>query len=120
MVCSLSIAVLTLMGSCRSKKALKTPEPVPDQEQPAEEVVDEYVTTRSGDAQKPAVVLPSDSKKVKEMVQEVNALKNELSDRMNTIIYGTPEVMQRRADENRALRHQIDSLDNEIKKARQK
>ena len=119
-VCSVSVVVLALMGSCRSKKVNKTDEPLPDEAEPAEEVVDEYVSTRSVHTQTPVLVLPSDSKNVKDMIEQVNELKQELSDRMNSIIYGTPEVMQRRADENNVLRHKIDSLDNEIKKARQK
>ena len=119
-VCSFSVIVLAMMGSCRSKKVNKTDEPLPVDEEPAQEVVDDSVETRSGHTQVPILVLPTDSKEVKEMIQQVNTLKEELSDRMNSVIYGTPEVMQRRADQNRALRHQIDSLDNEIKKARRK
>ena len=119
-VCSVSVVVLALMGSCRSKKVNKTDDPLPDETEPTEEMVDEYVSTRSVHTQTPVLILPSDSKDVKEMIEQVNELKKELSDRMNSIIYGTPEVMQRRAEENNVLRHRIDSLDNEIKKARQK
>ena len=54
------------------------------------------------------------------MIKQVNSLKKDLSDRMNSVIYGTPEVMQRRAQENRAMRARIDSLDNVINKARLK
>ena len=119
-VCSVSIFVLALMSSCRSKKVAKTPEPVVEETPQPQEVVDESDSRSLVRAQAPAVSLPNDSKEVKEMILEVNALKNELSSRMNSVIYGTPEVMQRRAEENRALRHQIDSIDNEINKARKK
>ena len=118
-VCSVSVAVLALLGSCRSKKVNKADEPVADEEQPGEEVVEEVVT-RSDKSQVPILILPSDSKEVKEMIEQVNSLKKELSDRMNSLIYGTPEVMQRRSEENVLLKHKIDSLDTEIKKARQR
>lgn len=54
------------------------------------------------------------------MVEEMNTIKDELNKRMNSVIYGTPEVMKRRAKENDAMRHKIDSLQNEITKARRK
>lgn len=119
-LCSISVAVLALASSCRSKKVNKTDAQVPEEPESAEEVVDEYVSTRSVHSQTPVLILPSDSKDVKEMIEQVNDLKKELSDRMNSVIYGTPEVMQRRAEENNVLRHKIDSLDNEINKARKK
>ena len=68
----------------------------------------------------PMVTLPSDSKEVKDMIRQVNSLKDELSGRMNSVIYGPPELMQRRALENREMRARIDSLSNEINKARKK
>ncbi len=117
MICSLSVAVLALVG-CRSKKVAQEqqePEPLQD----ATDVVDEEVSTRSGSLTQ-TLVLPGDSKEVQEMIRQVNSLKKDLSDRMNSVIYGTPEVMQRRAQENRALRARIDSLDNVISKARLK
>lgn len=66
------------------------------------------------------IVLPGDSKAVKDMIRESNTLKETLSRNMNAVIYGPPEVLQRRAAEDAQLRHQIDSIDNEINKARQK
>ena len=98
MICSLSVAVLALVG-CRSKKELQT--------------------TRANSLAQ-TLILPSDSKEVQAMIKQVNSLKKDLSDRMNSVIYGTPEVMQRRAQENRAMRARIDSLDNVINKARLK
>lgn len=117
MICSLSVAVLALVG-CRSKKVAQQqqePEPLQD----SADVVDEEVSTRSGSLTQ-TMILPGDSKEVQEMIRQVNSLKKDLSDRMNSVIYGTPEVMQRRAQENRALRARIDSLDNVISKARLK
>lgn len=117
MICSLSVAVLALVG-CRSKKVAQEqqePEPLQD----SADVVDEEVSTRSGSLTQ-TLVLPGDSKEVQEMIRQVNSLKKDLSDRMNSVIYGTPEVMQRRAQENRAMRARIDSLDNVISKARLK
>jgi hypothetical protein len=117
MICSLSVAVLALVG-CRSKKVAQEqqePEPLQD----SADVVDEEVSTRSGSLTQ-TMILPGDSKEVQEMIRQVNSLKKDLSDRMNSVIYGTPEVMQRRAQENRALRARIDSLDNVISKARLK
>lgn len=116
-ICSLSVAVLALAG-CRSKKVPRTPaEPEPPQD--TADVTDEYVSSRSGTLTQ-TLILPGDSKEVQEMIRQVNSLKKDLSDRMNSVIYGTPEVMQRRAQENRAMRARIDSLDNVISKARLK
>ena len=119
LICSVSIAVLALMSSCRSKKVPKTAEAV--EEEPQTEEVDDfsYNSTETG-APAPVVALPGDSKEVKEMIQESNAIRNELTDRMNTVIYGTPEVMKRRAEENRIMREKIDSISIEINKARKK
>ncbi len=117
MICSLSVAVLALVG-CRSKKVAQQqqePEPLQD----SADVVDEEVSTRSGSLTQ-TMILPGDSKEVQEMIRQVNSLKKDLSDRMNSVIYGTPEVMQRRAQENRAMRARIDSLDNVISNARLK
>ena len=118
-VCSVSVAVLALSG-CRSKKVNKTVEVDSVEDNPATNVMDDSATPGSTTDMAPIVVLPGDSKKTKEMIQQVNTLKDELSGRMNTVIYGPPEVMQRRAEENRVKRAQIDSLTNEINKARQK
>ena len=119
LVCSLSVAVLALTASCRSKKVSKSAETVLEETTPEEEVVDEYISTRTNDLT-PTAVLPDDSQAVKDMIKESNALKEEVSGRMRSVIYGPPEMMQRRAQENEAMRHKIDSLDTEIRKARQK
>ena len=119
LVCSLSVATLALTVSCRSKKVNKTAEPEPSADLPAQGAED-VNTRRSADDLAPMLVLPSDSKEVKEMIKEVNSMKDELSGRMSSIIYGPPEVMQRRAQENREMRARIDSLSNEINKARKK
>ena len=116
MICSLSVAVLALVG-CRSKKVAQEQQE-PELPQDAADASDEYQTRANSLAQ--TVILPSDSKEVQAMIKQVNSLKKDLSDRMNSVIYGTPEVMQRRAQENRALRARIDSLDNVISKARLK
>lgn len=119
-VCSFSVMILAFMGSCKSKKVTKSDEPEEVGDVPAEEMVDEYASTRADNRLSPIIVMPDDSKEVREMINQVNNLKKEMSDRMNSVIYGTPEVMQRRAQENKAMRAEIDSLDNEINKARQK
>ncbi|MBR5707694.1 MAG: hypothetical protein IKX55_09035 [Bacteroidaceae bacterium] len=119
LVCSLSVAVLALMGSCRSKKVNKTAQEDPIEEPPLEEL-DETTVSRSRTEMTPVVALPSDSRETKAMIEQVNSLKEELSSRMNSVIYGPPEMMQRRAEENRKMRAQIDSLSNEINKARKK
>ncbi len=116
MICSLSVAVLALVG-CRSKKVAQQQQE-PELPQDAADASDEYQTRANSLAQ--TLILPSDSKEVQAMIKQVNSLKKDLSDRMNSVIYGTPEVMQRRAQENRALRARIDSLDNVISKARLK
>ena len=116
MICSLSVAVLALVG-CRSKKELQTQQK-PEPSQDAADASDEYQTRANSLAQ--TLILPSDSKEVQAMIKQVNSLKKDLSDRMNSVIYVTPEVMQRRAQENRAMRARIDSLDNVINKARLK
>ena len=116
MICSLSVAVLALVG-CRSKKELQTQQK-PEPSQDAADASDEDQTRANSLAQ--TLILPSDSKEVQAMIKQVNSLKKDLSDRMNSVIYGTPEVMQRRAQENRAMRARIDSLDNVINKARLK
>ena len=116
MIYSLSVAVLALVG-CRSKKVAQQQQE-PELPQDAADASDEYQTRANSLAQ--TLILPSDSKEVQAMIKQVNSLKKDLSDRMNSVIYGTPEVMQRRAQENRALRARIDSLDNVISKARLK
>ena len=116
MICSLSVAVLALVG-CRSKKVAQQQQE-PELPQDAADASDEYQTRANSLAQ--TLILPSDSKEVQAMIKQVNSLKKDLSDRMNSVIYGTPEVMQRRAQENRALRARIDSIDNVISKARLK
>lgn len=116
LVCSFSVAVLALTGSCRSKKVSKVPELI-DDPKASDEVVNDYANS---DNLSPMASLPGDSQHVKDMIKESNALKEEMSNRMRSVIYGPPEVMQRRAAENQAMRNKIDSLDTEINKARQK
>ena len=118
MVCSLSVAVIALMGSCRSKKVNKTAEPDVAEDKSAQEVVDEYLTRSDGERLTPVRVMPGDSQRVQDLIRQTNSLKEEVSGRMRSVIYGTPEIMQRRAQENEAMRNRIDSLDNEINKAR--
>ena len=121
LVCSLSVAVLALASSCRSKKVNKTPEAVEEEEENTSQVVaQDYVNSRAGRSLSPLLELPGDSKAVRDMIQESNALRETLSRSMNSVVYGPPEVMERRAAENEKMRHQIDSIDNEINKARQK
>lgn len=117
-VCTFSLAVLALTGSCRSKKVVKAPDV--EEVKPADEVVDEYIGGRKDNTLSPMLAQPGDSKTVKDMIQESNALKESLSRRMNSVVYGPPEVMKRLADEDAQLRHKIDSIDSEIKKARKK
>ena len=118
LVCSFSVAVLALMSSCRSKKVDKVPD-VPDDDS-SEEVMEGYSINRMGEGLTPMVALPGDSKAVKDMIQESNALKETLGRRMNSVIYGPPEVMVRRAAENDEMRHKIDSIDARIRKERSK
>ena len=117
-ICSFSVAVLALMSSCRSKKVDKAPD-VPDEDS-SEEVMEGYSINRMGEGLTPMVALPGDSKAVKDMIQESNALKETLGRRMNSVIYGPPEVMVRRAAENDEMRHKIDSIDARIRKERSK
>ena len=118
-VCSLSVLVLTITG-CRSKKVNKAAQEDFADDAPLQEASDESDIARSRTDMAPIIVLPGDSKETKAMIDQVNSLKDELSGRMNSVIYGPPEVMQRRAEENRQMRAQIDSLSNEINKARKK
>ena len=117
-VCSLSVVALAITG-CRSKKVNKTAQE-DTFDNPTQEELDERLVSRSRTDMVPIAELPNDSKEVKAMIGQVNTLKEELSGRMNSVIYGPPEVMQRRAEENRQMRAQIDSLSNEIDKARKK
>ena len=117
-VCSLSVVALTITG-CRSKKVNKTAQEDLS-EAPLQEELDDQAASSSRTDMAPIVVLPGDSKETKAMIEQVNSLKQTLSGRMNSVIYGPPEVMQRRAEENRQMRAQIDSLSNEINKARRK
>lgn len=86
--CLLSVAVVSLTGSCRSKKVPKEKE----------------------------VISSAQSMSLDDMLFRSDSLKQVLDQRSRSLIYGPPEVMQRRAAENEAMRHEIDSLDNEIKK----
>ena len=54
----------------------------------------------------------------REMQIKSDSLKQELDRRSRALIYGPPEVMKRRADENLRMREQADSLDAEIDKLR--
>ncbi len=116
-ICSFSVAVLALMSSCRSKKVDKAPD-VPD-EDPSEEIMEESVISRTSGLN-PMIALPSDSKAVRDMIEESNALKETLGRWMNSVVYGPPEVMERRAAENAEMRHKIDSIDARIRKERGK
>ena len=118
-VCSLSVLVIALAG-CRSKKVDKTVQEELSDEEFAESIEDMMVSRSRDDVAAPIVALPGDSRETREMIRQVNEMKDELSGRMNSVIYGTPEVMQRRAEENRQMRAKVDSLTNEINKARQK
>ena len=119
LVCSLSVAAVALTVSCRSKKVNKPAEPEPADNQPSQNT-EGTLTRRLADDTAPMATLPGDSKEVKDMIEQVNSLKDELSVRMNSLIYGPPEVLQRRALENTEMRARIDSLSNEINKARKK
>ena len=92
LVCLLTVVIVAC--SCRSKKVNKTPEPEPD----------------------PAAKTQS----VRQMQVRADSLRHVLDNRMQMVVYGPPEILQRRGEENRAMREEIDSLENEIKKARQK
>ena len=116
LVCSFSVAVLALMSSCRSKKVDKAPD-VPDEDS-SEEVMDGFIVSRMGEGLTPMVALPGDSKAVRDMIEESNSLKETLGRRMNSLIYGPPEMMERRAAENEQMRHKIDSIDAKVKKER--
>lgn len=117
MVCSLSVAVLALMSSCRSKKLNKSAEPDPAQEEQTDQDAD---NPGSVNDYTPMATLPGDSKEVRKKIEEVNTLKDELSTRMNTVIYGPPAVMERRARENSEMREKIDRLSKEINDSRKK
>ena len=117
LVCSLSIAVLALMSSCRSKKLNKSAEPDPAQEEQTDQDAD---NPGSVNDYTPMATLPGDSKEVRKKIEEVNTLKDELSTRMNTVIYGPPAVMERRARENSEMREKIDRLSKEINDSRKK
>ena len=116
-ICSFSVAVLALMSSCRSKKVDKAPD-VPDDDS-SEEIMEGTVISRMSGLN-PMISLPSDSKAVRDMIEESNALKETLGRRMNSVVYGPPEVMERRAAENAEMRHKIDSIDARIRKERGK
>ena len=117
LVCSLSIAVLALMSSCRSKKLNKSAEPDLAQEEQTDQ--DDDIPGSVNDYT-PMATLPGDSKEVRKKIEEVNTLKDELSTRMNTVIYGPPAVMERRARENSEMREKIDRLSKEINDSRKK
>lgn len=117
LVCYLSIAVLALMSSCRSKKLNKSAEPDPAQEEQTDQDAD---NPGSVNDYTPMATLPGDSKEVRKKIEEVNTLKDELSTRMNTVIYGPPAVMERRARENSEMREKIDRLSKEINDSRKK
>lgn len=114
LVCSISVVVLTLTVSCRSKKVTKTPE-VKIDENKMKEIVEDFNSKRDENRMKPIVALSNDSQAVKEMIEQTNSLKETLSRRMNSVIYGAPEVLERRARENNEMRRQIDSIDLKIR-----
>ena len=114
LVCSLSVAVLTLTGSCRSKKVTKTAEVKIDEDK-MQEIVEDFKSKREENRMKPIVALSDDSQSVKEMIEQTNSLKESLSRRMNSVIYGPPEMLELRGRENNEMRRKIDSLDLKIR-----
>jgi hypothetical protein len=88
LVCLVSVVVVVC--SCRSKKVNKSEEPVQQEADPVE---------------------------LDKMMLRSDSLKRVLDNRSRSLIYGTPDVMQRRAAENESMRREIDSIDNEIRKA---
>ena len=117
LVCSLSVAVLALMSSCRSKKLNKSAEPDTAQEEQTDQDAD---NPGSVNDYTPMATLPGDSKEVKAKIDEINTLKDELNARMNVVIYGPPDVMERRSRENREMREKIDHLSKEVNDSRSK
>ena len=117
LVCSLSVALLALMSSCRSKKVNKSAEPDPVEEELTDQDAD---IPGSSDDYTPMATLPGDSKEVKAKIEEINSLKSEMNARMNVVIYGPPDVMERRARENREMREKIDHLSKEVNDSRSK
>ena len=114
LVCSLSVALLTLTGSCRSKKVAKTQE-VKIDENKMKEIVEDFNSKREESRMKPLVALSDDSQAVKEMIEQTNSLKESLTRRMNSVIYGPPEMLELRGRENNEMRRKIDSLDLKIR-----
>lgn len=51
-----------------------------------------------------------------EMQHEADSLQQILDNRHKMLIYGTPDIMRRRAEEDQAIQNRIDSLNNELKK----
>ena len=117
LVCSLSVAILALMSSCRSKKVNKSVDPDPVDEELND---DEADNSGSANDYTPMATLPGDSKEVKAKIDEINTLKDELNARMNVVIYGPPDVMERRSRENREMREKIDHLSKEVNDSRSK
>lgn len=54
--------------------------------------------------------------RLQKMQHEADSLQNILDNRRRALIYGTPDVMRARAEENRAIQNRIDSLNNELNK----
>lgn len=108
---------MTLASSCRSKKVTRNRQ---EAERPEDktEIADVPAARRAGNNLTPSVIMPGDTPKIKDMIRESNELKETLSRRMNSVIYGSPEALRRRAAENAEMRHKIDSIDAEIGKAR--
>lgn len=54
--------------------------------------------------------------RMQELQHEADSLQQILDSRRRALIYGTPDVMRRRAEENQAMQDRIDSINAELKK----
>jgi hypothetical protein len=93
-VCSVSVLTVTLLGSCRSKKTV---------------VADGSVVSSVDEQQR-----------LRDMVIQSDSIRKVLDQRSRALMYGPPDLMERRAQENLRMRAQIDSLDAEIERINKK
>lgn len=87
-LCSLSAVLLAITASCKSSRKVQKAE---------------------ADAKMQTEI------RIREIKHESDSLQKILDRRRNSVMYGTPELMQRAAEENRKMQARIIELDQEAK-----
>lgn len=99
-LCTVSVAILAIFGGCKSsEKAQGNDNPMP--------------------GQPPVETKAERNARIKTMQHEADSLRNVLFQRQHTVIYGSPEMLKQRGEQNSAMSARIRELEDEIEKLKQ-